>query len=520
MSQTLPGISDETKETIEDHVKKGKARKFFLISKGANITALEVFKKGPFGPRIMKAKKDGLKGEVTYGVVTGAGKELYFQLAGNEAVAEVMKVDSFTEEPPTKRAKLREFLSDNGLTFKCNYYIITDAASAPDPDGESAPGPPPASALALGDDEADDSPSAMLGQEQEVPVAPPDPAAPPSDTNLFAERLKALRPEIDRVVAAGGPLADEVKLRVSEAGMFARKKDFDQANGILDKVEELLKKASSVPPVPPPPPGDDLSGLFNKRLAEIIPRVKEAAGSPRGETAKLKVSEAGVFGRKKDFIRAHALLDQAEEALNESDGKAGAGEVDLSARFTERLKALLPEVKEAAGTPGGDEAKLKVSEAAVFARKKEFEQANALLDDAEEALKGESPSDLPPSGIVAKRKFLLERWQRVPPEIHADLEKLRAAIEREEPDEDADLLIDLSEDYLNDFFDDMKEAIDSDINSGDAQYKGAVKTIQAFRKSIASEPLIQHLQANDLAPVSVESILLDALAEVEQALAS
>ena len=318
MPETLPAVSDETREMIEDHVKKGKARKFFLISKGANISTLEVFKKGPFGPRIMKAKKDGFKGEVTYGVVTGAGKELYFQLAGNQAVAEVMKVDSFAEEPPTKRAKLREFLSDNGLSFKCNYYIITDLSLAPDPEGEGTFAPPPASALAVADDEADDSPSAMYGQEGEVPTTPPSPTASPSDTNLFMERLKSLKPVIDRVVASGGPLADEVKLRVSEAGMFARKKDFDQANGILDKIEELLKQANAAPPVPPPSPSSDSSALFNKRLAEIVARVKEAAGTSQGDQAKLKVSEAAVFARKKEFEQANALLDEAEEILTQS----------------------------------------------------------------------------------------------------------------------------------------------------------------------------------------------------------
>jgi hypothetical protein len=316
MPETLPAVSDESKEMIEDHVKKGKARKFFLISKGANITTLEVFKKGPFGPRIMKAKKDGFKGEVTYGVVTGQGKELYFQIAGNQAVAEAMKVDSFAEEPPTKRAKLREFLSDNGLSFKCNYYIITTLSDAPDPEGESTAAVPPASALAR--DEAESGESAEQETEESLEVTPPLTPPTPSDTSLFTDRLKALKPSIDSAVAAGGPIGEELKLRLSEAGMFARKKEFDQANAILDKIEETLKKTASTPPVPPPPPKPDLSGPFNKRLAEIVARVKEAAGTLQGDQAKLKVSEAGVFARKKEFEQANALLDEAEEILAES----------------------------------------------------------------------------------------------------------------------------------------------------------------------------------------------------------
>ena len=244
---TLAAISEETKEMLEDHVKKGKPRKFFLICKGATITTLEVFKKGPFGPRIMKAKKDGFKGEVTYGVVTGAGKELYFQIAGNQEVAELMKLDSFTDKPPTKRAKLKEFLNDYDLSFKCSYYLITDPANAPDPDSESSIGPPPANCEAGDDDDV---------SAQAIPPAPPLPTAkeyenresaaeePISDTALFTERLKALKPEIDRVIAAGQPLGSDVKLKVSEAAMFARKKELQQANALLDDVEKLLHNGS------------------------------------------------------------------------------------------------------------------------------------------------------------------------------------------------------------------------------------------------------------------------------------
>ncbi|HET8995254.1 MAG TPA: hypothetical protein VFN42_01165 [Acetobacteraceae bacterium] len=57
-------------------------------------------------------------------------------------------------------------------------------------------------------------------------------------------------------------------------------------------------------------PGDP--GLaFRQRLDALTPRIRAAAGTPRGEDAKLKASEAGVFARKKDFERANALLDEA-----------------------------------------------------------------------------------------------------------------------------------------------------------------------------------------------------------------
>jgi hypothetical protein len=124
-------------------------------------------------------------------------------------------------------------------------------------------------------------------------------------------------------------------------------------------------------------------------------------------------------------------------------------------------------------------------------------------------------------GLVAKRKFLIERWQKIPPQVKANLNALKDAIARAMPSEDAAQLTALSEEYLDDFYAEMKEAIDDDINSGDEHYKSAIATIHAFREEIASDPLIQHLKTNPLgAKIDVAPILLGALSEVEQNLAS
>ena len=83
------------------------------------------------------------------------------------------------------------------------------------------------------------------------------------------------------------------------------------------------------------------------------------------------------------------------------------------------------------------------------------------------------------------------------------------------------MLIELAEDYLSDFYVDMKEAIDDDINAGDSKYQNAIQTIGDFKARIATEPLIQNLKKNTLgAAVSIDAILLRALDEVEQGLAS
>lgn len=364
--QTLAAISDETKEMIEDYVKKGKARKFYMICKGVTINTLEVFKKGPFGPKIMKAKGEGFKGEVYYGVVTGSGKELYFQLAGNEAAAAIMKVDGWFDKPPTKRAKLKDFLAENDLAFKPNYYIITDPAFAPDPDSESGslPAKPPGNFEAMSED---DTPSAKFGAESETDESESSEASTlesPSDTNRFTERLKVLKPEIDKVVAVGGDISLQLKNKVNEAVAFARQKNFEVANASLDDVQMLLKHAAigddeseQTGSEDEEDQGSNLSTLFNKRFGTLVGEIKQATGGPHGDQLKTLASEAGALAKQRDFLRAIEVLDKIEGLLKQrtSGGsvldrwKAARGDVvkTLHSLGSAIVGAKDPEAKEA-----------------------------------------------------------------------------------------------------------------------------------------------------------------------------
>jgi cellobiose-specific phosphotransferase system component IIA len=383
----IAAIDEETIEMLDGQVKKGKARKFFLIYKGASIKTLVVFKKGPFGPKIMKAKKNGFKGDVAYGIVTGSGKNLSFQLPANGEVAAAMKVDSWEDKPPAKTAKLREFLTANGLKFKPTFEMVTEVGDALDPDVEAdIPDAPPLP----GDDQS--VPPPPPGDDKSIPDAP----APPDAAALsFMQLLKKLKPDMTKVIGAGVSVSQDVKLRASEAAVFARKKEFDAGLEILGDVEELIKKGlAEISATGGGSDGDraELAADFKTRLQSLVPQIKAAIGTPAGDAAKLKASEAGTFARKADFTQAIALLDEVEELLKQS----APGEIpkapplpgsDLAAVFKTRLTALVPQIKQAVGTPAGDAAKLKASEAGTFARKQDFEQANALLDEAETLLR-------------------------------------------------------------------------------------------------------------------------------------
>lgn len=61
------------------------------------------------------------------------------------------------------------------------------------------------------------------------------------------------------------------------------------------------------------------SGLpgFTKRLTAMMPAVQAALTGALAHTQdiRVKVSEAGLFARKRHFTQAHTLLDAAEELL-------------------------------------------------------------------------------------------------------------------------------------------------------------------------------------------------------------
>jgi len=74
--------------------------------------------------------------------------------------------------------------------------------------------------------------------QPESPVRDVEPGA------AFNARMAALLPRVKDFMAAAGPQAAELKLKVSEAGALARKREFDRGHALLDEAEALLSTAS------------------------------------------------------------------------------------------------------------------------------------------------------------------------------------------------------------------------------------------------------------------------------------
>lgn len=322
----------------------------------------------------------------------------------------------------------------------------------------------------------------------------------------FEARLEKLKTSIKQV--SGTPAGDGAKLKASEASLFARKENFEQANTLLAEAEVLLeemddegeddgeplvspqkiklfmKKAKNNPhpfacgigsdgfiftmnkvnkkpkalannmkrdagtpkvsfglltlegktlvldlhrkPLPKmarsmkfwlkenkPLPAQKVRLMENgeeipltaEELAEEIteyePLVLKALKSGAGDSQKINAiwafaNEKAGAGNYGSTMKALSALDKLLAEATGSKGESEASDTIPEAppvtdsnsadQLSARIKGLIPQIKKAVKTSAGNDAKLKVSEAGVFARKKDFDQANALLDEAEQLL--------------------------------------------------------------------------------------------------------------------------------------
>lgn len=136
-----------------------------------------------------------------------------------------------------------------------------------------------------------------------------------------AERVyRALRGEIhgrlEQAVRAGHAEAAEWRSFIEFADYRAdERQDYATATQSLNQLKMLLDglPQAQTEPATPVDPG----AAFNARLAALLPLIKQAiaGGVAAGQDVKVKVSEAGLHARKRNFHEAHRLLDDAERML-------------------------------------------------------------------------------------------------------------------------------------------------------------------------------------------------------------
>ncbi|MDB4484109.1 hypothetical protein N9061_03100 [bacterium] len=172
-----------------EQAKKGKLRRFVIISKGVKILSLVIFKRGSIS-KYKKAAKREAKGKFFHGVISGKGKKIVFELSSEDGY----------DKPPGKEIILKDFLAKkSGFLFQPEYQIVT--------------------ALPSVDDQEEDP------VDQSSAIVPPDPGTLPSPGT-----------------PSSAPLSSSVTNNFEKSWQIA-KASWREANENVDAQISLLQKA-------------------------------------------------------------------------------------------------------------------------------------------------------------------------------------------------------------------------------------------------------------------------------------
>jgi len=244
--------------------------------------------------------------------------------------------------------------------------------------------------------------------------------------------------------------------------------------------------------------------------------------------------------------QATAKSEWVQRVLGLSVGAANDSGSDLSeleSRFKTRLQRLLPRIQQAAGAPSGQDAKLKASEAGVFARKQDFARANALLDDAERLLGASAPpttsapqpsapqpsAPQPARAVSPSVAFTQSRliWDQTRKQIQSELQKLEQTVLAECKNEPDFATISGNSKILYtilDFLDErLIDKLDEALNAKDpadrkARQNEAREIINEYVDYIAADELLHDIDDNGFIDIAIAATLNQQLGNIDRQL--
>lgn len=355
MPDNSSAIDKDTRAELE-HVKKGKSRRFVLLTKGASIVSLVVYKKGSVESFKKQAKEAGT-GQLCYGIVTGPAPDVVFQLAA---------ADGF-DKAPVKGLVLKQFLEEAGFKFKPDFHLVEvhppvldeddalvkryfklrDAAVVAvkaHPDREAELKSACDEIVQLLDKDQDDPAKAKLDALEALlgklgggstassngSTSTPTPTQTTAPTGgnemqIFSARLKSLKPDLDDLVASGTKEGAEAKEIAGDLPEIVKTKDFVKGNAALGKIEALLD-ASTPGRIPGPP---------------LPPSAKPVTSPDRKLAAALRFLGPDLAQASKAYPDRKAEIDKLKAAVDLciKSGKFDEGE-QLIGRLDELLKTL------------------------------------------------------------------------------------------------------------------------------------------------------------------------------------
>ncbi|MFO0906359.1 MAG: hypothetical protein U0939_25360 [Pirellulales bacterium] len=369
-------IDDELREGLQQARKT--ARNYLLVIKGTSVVGMIVQKKTISEAMVLKAKTDFKGNAVLQGVCVGNGGELNFEVLGAEPSLAIKKVKDFVSESADLAIKpqwvvvpaFTSVIDDDEPPTSNAPPISSVTPPVPPP----PPPPPPPNAPAPGSELAmqfkqqltELSPrykQALSGKpsnqaELESLMAATLEAAKTSQFAVALQRLGALRDKLSapvgndpaarfnerlkqmlpRIKSAGGtPAGEKASELAREAGLGARKQDFDSAHRLLDEAESVLQgretntsqggSSSTQQGLPP----EIAPGIVEKRkfLAFRWPKIPEEVRTNLEALrdsieANLPEEDADLLvDLSQDYLDEFCdeIKDAIDDAINEGDAK-------------------------------------------------------------------------------------------------------------------------------------------------------------------------------------------------------
>ena len=503
-------------------VKMGNKRFNFVLFKGKKANQVLITPKPAKEKDITPLEKDcGELTRLVKGVVQWENDKLTFAtkkaVAANweEITSKIFRANQCGTFLPVAFRQLGETETDEVQAIEMQGEEASAAVIPPAPadqTGTAPPSPPP----------PPPAPPAPAPTEQ-AQVAQPAAESPEQSQEqaAFAAHLAKLKPDVEKALAANNPLSQQIKLLLSQVGTHGRKREFVEAESLLDQIEALLKGGNA---------GADLKTAFADRLKAFVPKLSAAIGAknPEAEGAKALATAANNLAKEGNFNDANAQLDRAEALLTKTPGQetsnADAARTEWLRLLAEYQPGYLEAVKRGGGISAEAEQIISKIEAAwqwaeSQAAAGNFDKGAAALQKIAplfgQALAAKAAGGGIKPGLVQQRKFLLKRWKEVPGQLRAQVAKLQQAIASNIPEEDADELASLINDHIEEFLDSLNDKINNAINEGNA------KGLAALKSQVAGEQLFSHLLGNPFIDgKAFQSIVVDVIEEFEKNLAA
>ena len=354
----------------------------------------------------------------------------------------------------------------------------------------------------------------------------------------WSKRLKEIAPQIKEVLTAKLEGSRDVALKFKEAQGFAGKKDLESAIATLDEVSNMIESLTNE--------GKELEAEWTQRVKKLAPQIKEVltAKLEGSRDIALKFKEAQGLQSKQDYATAIALLDEVgtmiENLTSETKG--------LEAEWTQRFKALEPDLESVLKQNLGDPSKLRTARDMAIEKADGGDHATALkiLDRLQSAvataLSSAKPSGEDEAEVAETKKgkiapsiaFTHSRlaWNSAREKIQADLVSLEKAILDAAKDEEAEIFTEIKSKTSN-LYDILGKRNENLMDKLDEGYKAekdspaqlkaydeAGKLVKDYVNFVNGSPLVQEIDSNPFKAVAVKKTLDSTLKDLAGQLAA